>query len=361
MSLASFDLLRHAQVGLDTYVFKLDCNCDVTAVAAATSEHSICLLDPASLAQVQCLGGHDDIVEDVAFFQASPACLVSCSHDGSARVWDLRAAGACAQRFEVASNEVYSCTVGCGDAALACAASEKVHLFDLVAGKRRRVYSDYHTDVVNRVRFHPAEPTKLLSGAEDGLVVVADTRESSTSEAMLAVVPNEECVRGFTLVGPGRDTLCCVSTTEDVRIWGLGPDDCGSKQAEFVGLREHALLSRDDSGGYVVETFYDQPSNQVFLLAGAGGGGDMLLFQLAPGGAAPVAQLSAGDGAAGHTGIVRSALCLPGGIIVTAGEDGRVCAWRETSSADQAEQFGLEPTAYGAQRSGAGSGRAAPY
>merc|ERR1712048_257279 len=99
----------------------------------------------------------------------------------------------------------------------------------------------------------------MLSGAEDGLVGVADTNEPNEDDCMLAVIPNEECVRRFTLVGPARDTLCCASTTDDVRIWGLGPEDLGTKKAEFLGLRTHQLLARDDSMGYVVETFYDQP------------------------------------------------------------------------------------------------------
>jgi len=374
MALASFGLRQQVTVDPDTYVLRLATNSDATALAAATSEHAVVLLDVAGgLRPVRGLAGHSDAVEDLAFFQADPFCLASCSRDGTARVWDLRTAEA-ARTFSVGSQEVYSCSIGRSDTALACAASEKVHLFDLVAGKSMRVYKDSHTDVVNHVRFHPVDTTKLLSGAEDNLVVVLDTNEANDDEAMLACIPNEECVRSFSLVGPGRDTLCCASTTEDVRIWGLGGDDCGTKKAEFIGLREHPLLAREESMGYVVETFYDQPSGQVFLLAGAGNEGDLALFRVTLSSADPVATfiinggLTAPDDAnilQGHTGIVRSAVCMPGGMIITAGEDGCVCAWGENAAGEATENFGLEPTAYGASarggQSAAARDAAAPY
>ncbi|CAK0791718.1 unnamed protein product [Prorocentrum cordatum] len=321
--------------------------------------------------------------KDLEFFQANPACLVSCSHDGSARVWDIRAADASARRFAVTSSEVYSCSVGRGDSALACAASEKVHLFDAGQGKRLCVYKDCHTDVVNHVRFHPVDTSRLLTGAEDNLVVLLDTNQPREDESMLGVIPNEECVRSFTLVGPGRGTLCCVSTTDDVRIWGLGGESLGAKQAEFLGLRFNELLVRDDGEafGYVVETFYDEPSGNVFLLAGAGCSGELLFFRMTLQAAVPAAgfrvptisALQEGGPFEGHSGIVRSALCLSGGVVLTAGEDGRVCAWSEDSSLEaqdpqpeaprppRPQRFGLEPSSYGVCRGRGAAARAAPY
>eukprot|EP00439_Symbiodinium_sp_Y106_P026736 s2037_g3.t1 len=238
---------------------------------------------------------------------------------------------------------VYSCSVGCRDAALACAASEKVYLFDVGQGKQKQVFKDSHTDVVNHVRFHPAESQKLLTGAEDNLVVVLDTSKTREDEAMLGVIPNEDCVRSFTLIGPDRNTLCCCSTVEDVRIWGLGDENFGSLRAQFIGLRSHQLLMRgggddEDFGfGYVVETFYDEPSSQAFLLAGAGNAGDLLLFRVTLAEAAPAAVFTvpAGSGMRGHEGIVRSAICLPGGRVITAGE--------APTAATAASVFGASP------------------
>ena len=37
-------------------------------------------------------------------------------------------------------------------------------------------------------------------------------------------------------MGPDRNTLCCVSTTEDVRIWDIG-ENFGSLRAQFLNLR----------------------------------------------------------------------------------------------------------------------------
>lgn len=368
-ALASFALAQELQVGNDVYVFRLGCSSDCSTLAVATSEHDLCVLDAATLQPIRKLAGHQDAVEDLGFFQAEPRCLASCSHDGSAMVWDLRVQDP-ARRFAVSSREVYSCSVGCRDAALACAASEKVYLFDVGQGKQKQVFKDSHTDVVNHVRFHPAESQKLLTGAEDNLVVVLDTSKTREDEAMLGVIPNEDCVRSFTLIGPDRNTLCCCSTVEDVRIWGLGDENFGSLRAQFIGLRSHQLLMRgggddEDFGfGYVVETFYDEPSSQAFLLAGAGNAGDLLLFRVTLAEAAPAAVFTvpAGSGMRGHEGIVRSAICLPGGRVITAGEDGRICVWSESAAgvgAGASAQFGLEPTAYSAVRRG--GRRDAPY
>ncbi|CAJ1450605.1 unnamed protein product [Effrenium voratum] len=337
----------------DVYVLRLGCSCDSSALAVATSEHDLCILDPSTLKPIRRLQGHRDVVEDLGFFQADPSCLASCSHDGAAKVWDLRAAES-ARSFSVASHEVYSCCVGRSDALLACAASHKVHLFDVAQGKQVKVFKDCHTDVVNHVRFHP-QTGQLFTGAEDNLVVVLDTEKSREDEAMVGVVPNGECVRSFTLVGPDRNTLCCCSTTEDVRIWDVGGESFGGLRAQFMGLRSHPLLMRggdEDFGlGYVVETFYDQPSAEVFLLAGAGNC-DLVLFRVTLAEAVPAAVFGGG-----HSGVVRSALCLPGGRVLTAGEDGRICAWSEAGSSGGGGQFALEPTAYAATRA-AGLARA---
>lgn len=387
MEVLAFRPVKHVEVGTDVYVFKLGSSCDGTSLAAATSNHALCVFDPATLLTVRRLEGHKDIVQDLEFFQFEPSCLASCSYDGTARVWDVRLADACARSFKVTKDEIYSCSVGRSDTALACAAAEKVHLFDVGTGKRLCVYHAIHTDTVNHVRFHPVDTTRLLTGAEDNLLCVLDTNATNVDDALIACIPNEECVRSFTIVGPNRDNLCCASTTEEVRIWSLG-DDLGVKRAEFLGLREHELLRREESGGYVVETFYDQPSGQVYVLAGAGADGDLALFRATTDFGILLAAVFSvpqeGD-SRGHIGVVRSGLCLPGGTLVTAGEDGCVVAWREglappstndfgregdarKATAPQAEEgvphlpsssthFDLEPTSYGASRGSGISGR----
>jgi len=381
MALASFQLAQQVPIGQDIYIFRLCCSCDNTLLAVATSENAVCVLNPATLQPVCSLQGHSDMVEDLAFFQGSAPLLASCSHDGSARLWDVRASDSAVRTFEVAnSREVYSCSVGRGDTALACAASEKVYLFDLAQGKRLCTYKESHTDVVNHVRFHPVRSTILFTGAEDNLIVALDTNEDKEDHALLGVIPTEECVRSFTFVGPDRNTVCSASTTEEVRIWDLSEESFGSRRAEFVGLRENPLLVTEESGGYVIETFYDQPSSQIFLLAGAGDAGKLLLFRTTPAGTEPVAVFTSHNESSaqlqGHTGIIRSAICMPGGMILTAGEDSMLCAWREGPSlategtSDGADagpaalaeaRFGLEPTSYGAHRGSDVAARPTPY
>lgn len=177
---------------------------------------------------------------------------------------------------------------------------------------------------------------------------------------MLAVINNEECVRGFTLVGPDRNLLCCASTTEDLRIWSLA-EDFGEKKAEFVGLREHPLLSRDNGGGYIIETFHDQSSGQVHLLTGAGGEGGLLLFSVTLTDVSPIAGfIAADDIGSGHTGLIRSAVCVDG-TVITAGEDGQICSWREDVNIGSNVPLALQSTAYGPQLGVGANRRLNPY
>eukprot|EP00435_Cladocopium_sp_Y103_P040412 s763_g11.t1 len=115
-ALHSFAVKQQVKVGEDVYVFRLGCSYDCSSLAVATSENDLCILDPNNLKPslgaaefdsplAGLLGSHRDVVEDLEFFQADPSCLVSCSHDGSAMVWDLRASTA-ARTFEVSSREV---------------------------------------------------------------------------------------------------------------------------------------------------------------------------------------------------------------------------------------------------------------
>lgn len=401
-SLACFQLQHQAHVvGPGVYVFRLDCNCNATALAAATEASELHLLDPSTLCVVNKLEGHQTGIEDVRFYHSNPSCLASCSRDGSARLWDFRAPKAAVARFDLKTEEAYSCSVGCQDSVLACGAGHTVRLFDLAKGKVRAIYNKYHSDTVNHVSFHPVDTTRLFSGGVDNLIVVLNTAEPREDDAWLGAISNEDCVQSFSLVNPDRNTLCSVSTTDEVRVWDVTPgqDDSdansfGMRRAKFQGIREHDLLRREESFGYVVETFYDQPSGEIVLLVGTGGSGEegqgvreLLLFRvsleeasskpmatfMAP--TSPGAALAGAVRATGHTDVVRCATTLPSGTVFTAGEDGLICAWRFTpgsagaaaagegscSSLEEPNRFTLENQWYGAHRSSATGARASPY
>lgn len=65
MALGCFRLKQQVLVGHDVYVFRVGCNCDATALAAATSENSLGVFDPESLKLLRTLDGHGDMIEDI--------------------------------------------------------------------------------------------------------------------------------------------------------------------------------------------------------------------------------------------------------------------------------------------------------
>ena len=110
-----------------------------------------------------------------------------------------------------------------------------------------------------------------MFGEEFLQVGSADVHQHVTTAACLFVVscpqvlPNELNVASFNLIGKEASLLCAVSTTNDVSIFDL--DTC-SRLAHFQSIREHPLLQYEDSGGYVVDTMWDEVTERLFILAG---------------------------------------------------------------------------------------------
>jgi WD40 repeat protein len=232
--------------------------------------------------------------------------------------------------------EVYSAAIGLADTVCASAASEVVHLWDIGTAKRLHVYTEAHTDIINKVRFHPTEAHMLMSAGDDNLVVVRDARilDEDADGCLVAVLNNEDGVRDFSIIGPASDILCTFSTTEVLRIWSLETSTFGTLCAEHSGFRHDAVVCDGDSCGYAVDLFYDQGSQSSYALCGSPAG-RLALYHVNM--TECVHQSVFESRTSGHTGVVRSAVSLPSNRVITGGEDGRILEW--VPSAEDGPRF----------------------
>ncbi|KAL8453329.1 hypothetical protein Emag_001920 [Eimeria magna] len=363
-------------------------NSDCTSVCCIDADSNLALIDARQFKFASTIAGaHSAPVTSCSFLHQNTHVLVTSSQDGSVKLWDLRSqtrdhagmaeAQATMQLAPTGSREaeMWGLAVRADDKVIAASFKNSIKGFDtraLSAGaatppgggeprlrgqpRRKRLLWDMqvHGDVVAALRFHPVHPSLLVSGGEDSLVCVTDTTAVADSEdneaSPVACFSQERAVKGLSLVGPGASCICIRSAMEDVGLWqveGLSRDSRDTngvvvqRKAEWLSVRSHPSIRDGDSCGYVVEVFYDEVTGRLFILAGSVSG-NLLLLHANLDGVAPAAEFkrdachSGVAGGSGHSGVVRGAISIPvvgggGSAILTCGEDGRVCAWRQAS------------------------------
>ncbi|KAL8447784.1 hypothetical protein Emed_004079 [Eimeria media] len=362
-------------------------NSDCTSVCCIDADSNLALIDVHAFKFASTIAGaHSAPVTSCSFLHQNTHVLVTSSQDGSIKLWDLRSqtrdhagmaeAQATMQVAPTGSREaeMWGLAVRSDDKVIAASFKNAIKGFDTRAlcsaaapspgrgqpRRNKRLLWDLqvHGDVVAALRFHPVHPTLLVSGGEDSLVCVTDTTTAvSDSEdnevSPVACFSQERAVKGLSLVGPGASCVCIRSAMEDVGLWqveGLARDRGDrnnnnvvvQRKAEWLSVRSHPSIREGDSCGYVVEVFYDEVTGRLFILAGSVSG-NLLLLHANLDGVSPAAEFKRDTShmglvqGSGHNGVVRGAISIPvvgggGSAILTCGEDGRVCAWRQRDS-----------------------------
>lgn len=326
------------------------------------------VLDAETLKDIQSLPSEGGSPQDLSFVPGRDAQeLLVCGGDGdgAVRLWDLRMAGANAARVLSKpeptgdDDELTTAAVSADGTMVACGIGPEVRLFDVGSGKALITHTEAHSQSVTRIRFHPHRSRELVTSGDDGLLCVLDLErclqggKATEDDAGLRVVVNSgENVRGFSFTGEDSDVLSSISGTEVVRLWSLSFSDAGSVSGQFPELRSHSRLRIEESDGYVVDVFRDEPTGRSLALAGSVEG-DLSIFSLHQDGTASFAgQLprnsapGAPKGHAGHTGVVRCAALLGGstGSFATAGEDGAIGIWLANPGAIEAATAVVQKT-----------------
>jgi WD40 repeat protein len=230
-------------------------------------------------------------------------------------------------------------SLGCADSLLATATQEGVHFYDIRGGgKLLGEYVNSHSDEVLCVRFHPTKPTLLMTGGADGLACVFDVAVNGEDEALVTVCNAESDVVNVKVLD-GKDLLCCQTSVETLALFTISDGQC---VGNFANLRQTVAQTCGYAADYVVETYFDAVKNQVHALVGTFSGDLLDVIVNGNGTVVPCCRMSSGhyrpvrcaawgigsvsgvDGVGGVGGVGG----LNQSVVVTGGEDSRVCMWQ---------------------------------
>ena len=193
-------------------------------------------------------------------------------------------------------------------------------------GQPRAIFQDCHSDTVTRLRFNPAG-TLLCSGSEDGLVCILDLSQSTEEDALLSIVPVNHCISKVGFFGTNRVFVC--TSTEQFSLWDVENSVC---LQSYGDVRER-FSGEGRTIDYMIDCVYQPNTDELLLFAGSHAG-DMVLFQPQPNDLLHRASFDKG-----HTDVVRAIQYLPeDDLILSAGEDGRVCVWKPSNPTQTVEE-----------------------
>jgi len=362
-----------------------------SSIACALSNGTVQVYDPQRLHEVASFapggaGAGDCMITDLMYYgsgaqqkqqQQSDHAIITTAQDGSITVTDLRQRGPAAgstsplalQTWLPRNESPLSIDLGL-DGNIAAVASHKasVHFFDLRQcgnGSNRDTsngwlgsYRDSHTDAVTQVQFHPVQRSTLLTAGEDGLVCCFDTTQATEELALQTVLNVGAPVRkiGFCCGGGGDSSssiVYCLTGNETASLWDVQTSTC---RHEFGGTGLRASLATGaailrqpkqplslSTIDYLVDAHWDAGRRELLLCAG-NSEGDAALYSYSDS-----STDSTGNNGwklqntlvGGHRGVVRAwhplYLTSSGAgfspVIVTVGEDARLCEWNRLGAA----------------------------
>jgi WD40 repeat protein len=302
------------------------------------------------------------LANELAYGSPGSHLLLAACSDGRIVVWDWRQSpnsGSQLHSSIPAGQAALTLSMGYSGALVAVGSDkEQVHFFDLrYGGNPVGSYTDAHTLEVTQVRFVDLSSSTLVSAGEDGLACLFDTRQATEETAMQTVLNVRAPVRRIGFCGNNRQDLYVLTGNETASIWDLNTSTC---KRDFGYALRHDLGQAIHSQSpapmdYLVDAKWDGGSNELQLVAGTADGNTALFrltedFQRAAW--QPCHAL-----VRGHRGVVRAWAPLSSSILLTAGEDARLCEWNRmglhahsapssqmpTATTDAATQFSTTP------------------
>lgn len=267
---------------------------------------------------------HSSLVTDLRY-GPSPSTVVASAQDGSLTVLDLRQESPAWKGSIPPGQSALSVALGF-DGYLAAVASSKarIHFLDLRAPGAALLgsYVDAHTDAVTGVEFYSNTPW-LLSGAEDGLVCLFDTTKPTEATALTSVMNVGTPLRrvGFC----DSDTVWCMTGSETASLWNANTASCIHDFGP--SLREQLSMKSSRQVDYVIDGHWDAASRELFLSAG-NSNGEAALFRLNDNMSWDHCHWLEG----GHRGVVRGVCHVSQSLLLSAGEDARLCEWNRLGS-----------------------------
>jgi WD repeat-containing protein 89 len=265
--------------------------------------------------------------------------IISIGMDGSLALLDTRQGNnTVAARASLPTGQsALSISLGF-DGYVAAVGSDKarIHFFDLRSTKLVGSYVDSHMDMVTTLQFRPGTST-LVSGSEDGLVCIFDTTQPTEEAALKTVLNVGAPVRMVGFCGDvdraSASTVFCLTGSESASLWNYETATCIRDFGFELRQQLQRLAPSMPSIDYLVKAHWDVSSQELLLTAGnAQGGAALYRLTRQQNGATSyngdhlnweLCHVLEG----GHRGVVRDVCHLSQSVLVTAGEDARLCEW----------------------------------
>lgn len=200
-------------------------------------------------------------------------------------------------------------------------------------------YVESHNDDVTDLRFHPTQPSRLLSGSTDGLVNIYDTSTSDEDDALIQVQNHGSSINraGFL----SRSDFFALSHDEAFSVYRLNERQGDSSTDESPSPTGFGDLRPKLDCEYVVDVI---PSGGVGVGAIIGAGSrskqhlDLIPLRLNKDWSFDVSEAIRLSGAHGEETVRSIHVSDEDGTIFSAGEDGLVKAWRTSAGGEGGEE-----------------------
>lgn len=334
--------LQHSvKVSYDDGVYILDgCLASESAIlAASTSTQVIRCYDVRTTTHLFEIRDHSAPIRDMVVSAAHPSLLFSCQEDTGVAVSDLRLGKAVHFLNEMCSMglDSYSLSVSEDGGTLALAAGKDIHFVDIRTWHSTRSIAELHTDDITRVRYCGSDA--ICTAGEDQMVNVLSTTEPDEDEMMWNIINYEEVVTRMQYFSPDRIPLCA---TPEVAPRGV---------FAAVGSCENAIVIPVGEGEVAREKKLVRPNFETYQVDFApwlGTLGQVTGLKDDDGNAGPIIIADVVSGSVmgvmsgAHQEVVRIALSLPNGVLITGGEDGMLAYWTQPQDQQQQQRHGEE-------------------
>lgn len=256
--------------------------------------------------------------------------VVSSSEDRFVKIFDLRTKGShpvvC---LKLIKEQALSVSIGYGGSLAAVGGSKgQIHFYDLRNISSTNInaplgsYVDAHTQEVTKVRFqqsqynHSDTTSIMVTASEDGLVNIFDTSQPSEESALKSVLNIQSPLREVGFFGPSLEGIFCLTGSETFSVWHY---DSAQRLADFGDARTTLSSIANIPLQYMIGCHWD--GRDLNLLSG-NTDGDCAYFKVDAGSMSLKKVLSGG-----HKSCIRSLTSLTNNVILTGGEDSRLCEW----------------------------------